>query len=52
MNQLATQCDEAEVDIKEHEEMLGKIQAPSRNRSHYLLVTVWRLYPLSYGRLI
>ena len=51
MNQLATQCDEAEVDVKVHEEMLGKNPSPQQE-SHYLPVTVWRLYPLSYGRLI
>ena len=28
MNQLATQCNEAEVDIKVHEEVLGKNPSP------------------------
>ena len=49
VNQLTTQCDEAEVDIKVYEEMLRKNPGPSRNPSHDLPVTVWRFYPLSYG---
>ena len=55
MNQLTAQCDEAEVDIKVHEEMLGKnpspqqesISLPSCHRLEALPTELWQTHLVS-----